>query len=90
MLLVKGNQSAHVRAQAVESLNFQLSMLVYGIVGALGGVVVVLATLGFGALLVLPLALAFAAWWLVFTIIGSVRASNGEQYRYPLTIRMVS
>jgi len=90
VLLVKGNQSRAVRAQAVESLNFQLSMLIYGIVGTILGVVVVLATLGFGALLVLPLALAFAAWWLVFTIIGAVRASNGEAYRYPLTIRMVS
>ncbi len=28
--------------------------------------------------------------WLVFTIIGSIKASNGEDYRYPLTIRMVS
>ena len=29
-------------------------------------------------------------WWLVFTIIGSVKSANGELYRYPLTIRMVS
>jgi uncharacterized protein len=29
-------------------------------------------------------------FWLIFTIIGSVKASNGEDYRYPLTIRMVS
>jgi uncharacterized Tic20 family protein len=28
--------------------------------------------------------------WLVLTIIGSVRAARGEEYRYPLTIRMVS
>ena len=28
--------------------------------------------------------------WLVFTIIGSIKGSNGEDYRYPLTIRMVS
>jgi len=28
--------------------------------------------------------------WLVFTIIGSVRASEGQDYRYPLTLRMVS
>ncbi|WP_435747896.1 DUF4870 domain-containing protein [Nocardioides sp. SYSU DS0663] len=89
VMLVK-SQSPWVRRQAVESLNFQLSMLIYGIVGTILGFVVVLATLGLGAVVVLPLALAFAAWWLVFTIIGSVKASNGEDYRYPLTIRMVS
>lgn len=90
VMLVKGNQSGYVRAQAVESLNFQLSMLIYGIVGTVVGMVAVFVTFGFGVLLVLPLALAFGAWWLVFTIIGSVKASNGELYRYPLTIRMVS
>ena len=89
VLLVKG-ESPWVRRQAVESLNFQLSMLIYGFVGAILAAVFVFATLGFGALLVLPVALAFGAWWLVFTIIGSVKASNGEDYRYPLTIRMVS
>ena len=29
-------------------------------------------------------------WWLVFSIIGSVKSANGELYRYPLTIRMFS
>ena len=28
--------------------------------------------------------------WLVFTILGSVRTADGGEYRYPLTIRMVS
>lgn len=89
VLLAKGS-SPYVRRQAAESLNFQLSVLVYGLVGAVAGFVVVVVTLGFGALLVAPLALAFVVYWFVFTIIGSVKASGGELYRYPLTIRMVS
>ena len=28
--------------------------------------------------------------WLVFTILGTVRSLDGQDYRYPLTIRMVS
>jgi uncharacterized protein len=28
--------------------------------------------------------------WLVLTIIAAMRANNGEQYRYPLTIRLVT
>ncbi len=79
VMLVKGNESPWVRRQAVESLNFQLSMLIYGIVSAILILVLV------GILLVLIVAVC----WLVFTIIGAVKASNGEDYRYPLTIRMV-
>jgi hypothetical protein len=90
VLLVKGNESRYVRAQAAESLNFQLSMLIYGAVGAVVAIILTIATFGLAMLLVVPAALAFGAWWLVFTILGSVRAANGELYRYPLTIRMVS
>jgi uncharacterized Tic20 family protein len=27
---------------------------------------------------------------LIMTIVGAIRANNGEQYRYPLTIRFVN
>lgn len=79
VLLVKGNQSGYVRAQAVESLNFQISILIYGIVSF----VLAFVLIGF---LLLPIV---GLMWLVFTIIGSVKSSNGELYRYPLTIRLV-
>ena len=90
VMLVKGNDSPWVRRHAVESLNFQLSMLVYGIVGTIAAVVLIILTLGIGVLAVIPLALAFSAYWLIMTIIGAVRTSNGVDFRYPLTIRMVS
>ncbi|WP_206051783.1 DUF4870 domain-containing protein [Nocardioides ferulae] len=90
VLLAKGNTSPYVRRQSVESLNFQLSMLIYGFVGGIVGAILTLITFGIGILLVLPLALAFGAFWLVFTILGSVKSAGGEEYRYPLTIRMVS
>ncbi len=80
VLLIKGNDSPWIRRQSVESLNFQLSILIYGIVSA----VLLLVLVGF---ILLPLVGLF---WLIFTIIGSVKAGNGEDYRYPLTIRMVS
>jgi uncharacterized protein len=80
VLLVKGNDSPWIRRQSVESLNFQISVLIYAIVSA----VLILLLVG---LILLPIVGIF---WLVFTIIGSVKASTGEDYRYPLTIRMVS
>jgi uncharacterized Tic20 family protein len=53
-------------------------------------------TLGLGILLTAPagllLALAIAAiavLWLVCSIIATVKAWNGERYRYPLTLRLL-
>jgi uncharacterized Tic20 family protein len=80
VMLVKGNDSPWIRRQSVESLNFQISVLIYAIVSA----VLILLLVG---LILLPIVGIF---WLVFTIMGSVKASSGEDYRYPLTIRMVS
>ena len=90
VMLAKGNASAWVRRHAVESLNFQLSMLIYGFVGGIVAVVLTVVTLGVGLLVVIPLFLAFGAFWLVMTIVAAVKTGNGEDYRYPLTIRMVS
>jgi uncharacterized protein len=79
ILLVFGPRSAYVRAHAVESLNFNLSWLLYGIVG------VILAFLLIG----IPILIALGVAYLVLVVIASVRANNGVLYRYPLTIRFI-
>ena len=80
VLLVFGPRSAYVRAHAVESLNFNLTWLLYAIIG------VILAFLLIG----IPILIALGIAYLVLVIIASVRANNGEFFRYPLTIRFVS
>ncbi|ANH40207.1 hypothetical protein I601_3808 [Nocardioides dokdonensis FR1436] len=80
VLLLKGSTSPYVRRQAVESLNFQLSMFIYGAISF----VLIFVLVG---ILLLPVV---GLLWLIFTIMGSVKTANGEEYRYPLTIRMVS
>jgi uncharacterized Tic20 family protein len=80
VLLVFGPRSAYVRAQAVESLNFNLSWLLYAIVAG------ILVLIGIGLLILLALGIAYV----VLVIIASVRANNGQLYRYPLTIRFMS
>jgi uncharacterized protein len=79
VLLVFGPRSAYVRAHAVESLNFNLTWLLYGIIA------VILAFLVVGILILIALGIAYV----VLVIIASIRANNGELYRYPLTIRFV-
>jgi uncharacterized Tic20 family protein len=90
IMLTLGNQSPWVRRQAVESLNFQLSCLIYSVVGTAAAFVLAIVTLGIGLLVIIPAFLAAAVAWLVFTVLGAVRAGSGIAYRYPLTLRLVS
>jgi uncharacterized protein len=80
VLLVFGPRSAYVRAHAVESLNFNLSWLLYAIVGG------ILLIIGIGVLILIALGIAYV----VLVIIASVQANNGRFFRYPLTIRFIS
>ncbi len=79
VMLVFGPRSAYVRAHAVESLNFNLSWLLYAIVA------VILIVIGIGILILIALGIAYV----VLIVIASIRANNGEFFRYPLTIRFV-
>jgi uncharacterized Tic20 family protein len=68
-----------VDAHGKESLNFQISMTIWTILAGLS----MLAVIGF---LLLPVAVVTNV---VLVIIASIKASNGELYRYPLTIRFL-
>ena len=82
-LLVR-DRSAFAAAHAKEALNFNFSMFLY----AVASILLVVFTLGLGLLVAVPLWIALAIAWLVFTIIAAVKAYDGETYRYPLTIRL--
>lgn len=89
VMLVRSD-SPFVRRHASESLNFQLSMLIYSVVGGIVALVVTVVTLGLAALLLIPLILVVLLAVLVVVIQATVRAGNGEDYRYPVTIRFFS
>jgi uncharacterized protein len=80
VLLAKGGESAFIRRHAVESLNFQINALVYTVV--FGLLIVVLIGI--------PLLIAYGIFYAVCVVMATMRASNGEDFRYPLTIRFVS
>jgi uncharacterized protein len=77
--LIKKDQSWFVDDQAKESLNFQISILIYGIIC---GVLVFL-------LIGIPLLIALYVFGVVMVIIAAVKANDGVQYRYPLTLRFI-
>jgi uncharacterized Tic20 family protein len=97
--LLKRNDSAFVAEHAREAFNFNLSMFVYACVAAAIAVALVgvtVLTLGLGLLLTVPAGLllavaiaAIAVLWLVCSIIATIKAWNGERYRYPLTLRLL-
>ena len=77
--LVKKEGMPFVDDQGKESLNFQISVVIYGVGAAL------LSFIGIG----IVLGAALGVFWLVMVIIATVAANKGERYRYPLTIRLL-
>ena len=77
--LAKRDDSPEIDAHGKESLNFQISMLIYNGIA----VVFCLVLVGFAFLAVL--------WVLhaLFVIVASIQASDGKFYRYPMTIRFI-
>ncbi|MFG1628673.1 DUF4870 domain-containing protein [Kribbella pittospori] len=83
--LIYRYRSDYVRQHALESLNFQLSLLIYTAVA----VILILITFGLGVLIIVPLILIGAVAALIVIILATVAAAGGNEYRYPLTIRFV-
>ena len=77
--LIKRGESPYLDAHGKEVINFNISWAIYGVVTA----VLCIAVIGF---IIAPV--LFVAW-IVFVIIGSIKASEGKLYRYPLTIRFI-
>ena len=77
--LVKRGDSPQIDAHGKESLNFQLSMLIYDAIA----VVLCFVLIGIPILILL--------WVLntIFVIVASIQASDGKLYRYPLAMRLI-
>lgn len=84
--LAKKDQDAYVTAHAVHALNFNISVLIYTTVAVVATAVIGIFTFGIGLLLAIPALIVAFIIWLVLVIQGSLAASRGEQYRYPITI----
>ena len=76
---IKKEEFPFVDEQGKEAVNFQISMLIYGVVAAL----LIFACIG---TVLLP---AVAIFDLIFLLIAAVKTNDGQHYRYPLTIRFV-
>jgi uncharacterized Tic20 family protein len=77
--LAKRSDSPEIDEYGKESLNFQISMLIYNVIAA----VLCLVLIGFIILAILHILN------LVLVIIASIQASEGKFYRYPMTVRLI-
>ncbi len=78
--LIKREDSEFVADQAKEALNFNITMLL----GYIAGAVLIPVVVG---LLILPV---LGLLHLVLMIVAMIRASEGVRYRYPFALRLVS
>ena len=62
-----------------EALNFGISIAVYGLVALVGALMLV----------GIPLLMIGVIAWVVLASLAAVKASQGQPYRYPLTMRLV-
>ena len=77
--LIKRDEMPFVDEAGKESLNFNISWFIWALVT----LVLWLVLVGIALSIILGVA------WLVLVVVAGVKASNGEQYRYPLTIRFI-
>jgi uncharacterized Tic20 family protein len=77
---LKKNESPFVVEQAKESLNFQITLIIYCIISFL----LVFIVIGFFLIFALIL------FSLITVIVAGVKANDGEHYRYPMTLRLIS
>ncbi|MEU7740441.1 DUF4870 domain-containing protein [Nonomuraea sp. NPDC049158] len=78
--LMKRDESPYVRDQSAEALNFQITMFIGYVVAGLLTVVLI-------GIILFPIIWIVS---LIFHIQAAIAANKGENYRYPIAIRMVS
>ncbi len=77
--LIKRSDSPLLDRSGKEALNFQISYTIYAAVAGL----LCLVLVGF---LVLPVVFIL---WVVFMVVAAVKTGNGEEYKDPMTIRLL-
>ncbi|WP_447940213.1 DUF4870 domain-containing protein [Pseudoxanthomonas mexicana] len=77
--LIKKDTLPFVDDQGKEALNFNITVAIAFVISAILMLVVI------GLFLMILVGIA----WLVLTIMATIKASNGEAYRYPFTLRLI-
>jgi uncharacterized Tic20 family protein len=83
--LLKKETMPFVDDQGKEALNFNITVALI----CVGLLLFSVITFGIGLFLAIPAWLVLCVAWMIATVIGALKASEGVVYRYPLTLRLV-
>lgn len=78
--LIKKDAHPFIDEHGKEALNFNISVFIWSIIGA-----ILLFCFFIGLVILIPLSI----FHIVMTIVATIKANNGEHFRYPLTFRLV-
>ncbi len=79
MWRTRGRRTPFVGDQALEALNFNISVALAFLAG------LALVWLFIGILMIAALVI----YWIVMTVLATIKAGEGHSYRYPLTLRLI-
>ena len=77
--LIKKEKHPFVDEQGKESLNFQISITLYGLAALLLSII----------LIGIPILIALFFFDFIMVVIAAVKANDGYHYRYPLSIELI-
>jgi len=77
--LIKREDHPFINKQGKEAVNFQITMFIILAISA----ILCLLLIGFAFLIIIGLLMV------IFPIVAAVKSNNGEDYRYPISIRFI-
>lgn len=87
--LIYRDRSRFIDEHGRESLNFQLSLFLYGLIFGAAGWFFGVITLGFGLIILVPLMFVYFLFSVLPVVFAAVDAKKGKVVRYPMTIRFL-
>lgn len=84
--LIKKNDSTFIRKHAAEAFNFNFSMFLY----CAATLILWELTDGMLFLILFPFAMVLLLFWIFCPIMAAKAEKIGQEYRYPMTIRLLS
>ncbi len=90
MWLARKQKSPFIDDHGRESVNFQITLLLYTFILPAIAAVIGLLTCSIGLILLVPAILGPYILGLVGMVMGAMAANRGEFFRYPMTIRLLN
>jgi uncharacterized Tic20 family protein len=84
--LIKTDKSLFVDFHGKEAINFQISLLIYSFAIVVG---FILAIVLISIVMLFVLIPALFIFWIVPVVVAAIKASQGEWWEYPLSIRFL-